>query len=264
MNQTSPTTPSGRRRRLAAFAVGSSALMAAATVLAASPVLASGGGPLATPGSATYRVTLVNLTHGQPFSPPVAATHRKTMHMFQVGGLASDQLAAIAQGGDELAMFNLFSGDAHVTDVVDVARPLTPSGTQVGSFTDTVSFEIDARPGDRLSLSTMLICTNDGFLGLDAVKLPDAGSATHLLAGYDAGRERNTQVSQDLVDPCSGLNPSMPLPGDPDGNIDTGAVLTIPAQTIRLHPGIIAGVGELTPGFHGWVNPVARVVVTRL
>ncbi len=37
------------------------------------------------PKLATYRVTLTNLTHGQPFSPPVAATHKASLHMFRVG-----------------------------------------------------------------------------------------------------------------------------------------------------------------------------------
>src|SRR5262249_23293053 len=45
----------------------------------------------------TYQVTLTNLTAGQPFSPPVAATHRPGVHMFQIGQLATDELAAIAQ-----------------------------------------------------------------------------------------------------------------------------------------------------------------------
>src|SRR6266849_4440540 len=57
-----------------------------------------------------YRVTLTNLTGGQPFSPPVAATHRPGLHMFQVGHLATDQLAAIAQDGNESPMFSLFNG----------------------------------------------------------------------------------------------------------------------------------------------------------
>jgi hypothetical protein len=211
----------------------------------------------------TYRVTLKNLTSGQPFSPPVAATHRRSMRMFKVGGFASDELAAIAQGGDEMPMFNLFNGSPKVTQAVDVARPLTPKGKVVGSFTDTVSFEIRARENDRLSLATMLICTNDGFLGLDAVRLPDDDSRTFLLNGYDAGRENNTEISPHLVDPCSALGPT-PLPGDPDGNLDSGAgVTTSPPDRIRHHPGI-QGSGELSVAQHGWTDPVAEVTVELL
>src|SRR5712691_9702343 len=93
---------------------------------------------LADSPAGTYRVTLVNLTHGQPFSPPVAATHQKSIRMFQVGELASNELAAIAQDGAEAPMAALFRGSDKVTGVVDVGRPLTPAGTVVGEFTDTV------------------------------------------------------------------------------------------------------------------------------
>jgi hypothetical protein len=64
-----------------------------------------------------------------------------------------------------------------------------------------------ANPGDRLSLATMLICTNDGFTGLDRAKLPIGGSEVFWTNGYDAGTENNTELSQDIVDACSALGP---------------------------------------------------------
>lgn len=231
--------------------------LAAAGFMAVAELAAS------TPAPRTYRVTLVNLTSGQPFSPPVAATHAKAIRMFEVGELASDELAAIAQGGDQGPMFRRFSTSDKVTQAVDAGRPVTRSGTTVGEFTDTVTFEIAAAPGDRLSLATMLICTNDGFLGLDAVTLPKSGSRTLLVAGYDAGREENTERSDDLVDPCSALGP-VPLRGDPNGNRDSGpGVTTSPAVPIAHHAGI-AGAADLSVALHGWTDPVARVTVERI
>ncbi len=208
-----------------------------------------------------YRVTLQNLTTGQPFSPPVAATHRPRLHMFQVGHLATDQLAAVAQDGNEAPMVTLLNSSRDVTQTVDVGRPLTPRGRTVGSFTDTATFDIAAHAGDQFSLATMLICTNDGFLGLDAVQLPSHGMRTFDLVGWDAGRENNTEMSEHIVDPCSALGP-MPLSGDPNGNRDA-EVATVPPGPIHLHPGI-AGSGDLSPAMHGWSNPVARVTIARL
>lgn len=208
-----------------------------------------------------YRVTLQNLTTGQPFSPPVAATHRPRLHMFQVGNLATDQLAAIAQDGNEAPMVTLLNTSGDVTQTVDVGRPLTTRGRTVGSFTDSVTFDITAHAGDRFSLATMLICTNDGFLGLDGVRLPSHGMQTFELVGWDAGRENNTEQSEDIVDPCSALGP-VPLSGDPNGNRDT-QVATVPPEAIHLHPGI-AGSGDLSRAMHGWSNPVARVTIERL
>lgn len=208
----------------------------------------------------TYKVTIMNLTKGQPFSPPVAATHRDGLHMFQVGQMATDQLAATAQDGNPVPLYKLvnsarFDNSAMVTQAVNLGRPLTPMGTQKvikgNTVTDSASFVINASPGDTFSLATMLICTNDGFLGLDSVALPTQGSMTYELKGYDASREQNTELSKDIVDPCSALGP-VKLAGDPNGNID-GPVATSPAQPIALHPGIK---GAVTSRWLSIVGPI--------
>jgi len=188
--------------RRTVIAAASAALGAAAIAV---PSTASADQP------ATFRVTLTNLTDGQPFSPPAVATHRPGLRIFGVGEPASDEIAAIAQDGNEASLVSTLDADPRVTQVVDVGRPLTPSGVAVGDFTDSVTVEITARPGDRLSLATMLICTNDGFLGLSGAALPGAGTVSYVLNGYDAGREDNSQQSEDIVDPCSLLGPP-PLP----------------------------------------------------
>jgi hypothetical protein len=238
-------------------------LVAAIGLVCVAALMAVTTGYGGTPDLSRYRVTLVNLTSSQPFSPPVAATHQKAIRMFEVGELASDELAAIAQAGDEGPMFRRFSASDKVTQAVDIGRPVTGSGHPVGGFTDTVTFEISAAPGDRFSIATMLICTNDGFLGLDAVKLPKHGSQEFLLAGYDAGREENTERSEDLVDPCSELGPA-PLRGDPNGNRDSGpGITTSPAQVIGHHPGVSGG-ADLSVALHSWADPVARVTIERI
>ncbi len=238
-------------------------VLSAALVLVAVLGLATTGSAASAGGAPlrTYKVTLENLTDGQPFSPGVAATHRPSIHVFEVGEAASPGIEAIAEDGNETTAVNALNASSHVTDVFDLNHPLTPSGTVVGSFTDSVSFEIAARPGDRLSLATMLICTNDGFTGLDGARLPQHGSRTFFLNGYDAGTENNTEKSADIVDACSALGP-VSLAGDPNGN-QNAAVDTSPHGPIHHHPGILGG-GDLTPGEHDWTNPVAKVTVERV
>ncbi len=215
----------------------------------------------------TYEITLQNLTNGQPFSPPVAVTHSADVRMFNVGGQASDALAAIAQDGDPMPMVELLNDiDSGVTDVVNVGHPLTPSGATAtvegNEVTDSATFTITAAPGDFLSLSTMLICTNDGFVGLDSAALPGVGEEqVFALGGYDAGREENTEVSADLVDPCSALGP-VTLTGDPNGNLNDGDIATDPAQPIAAHPGISGG-ADLSVDAHGWVE-VATITIRRM
>jgi len=212
-------------------------------------------------GLRTYRVTIENETHGQPFSPGVAVTHRRSARLFHVGDAASPGIEAIAEDGNQGPAVTAEIGAQGITDAVDINRPITPEDTTVGSFTDELAFEIKARPRDRLSLAVMLICTNDGFTGLDGVRLPKEGSVTYHAAGYDAGTEDNTERSADIVDPCSALGPA-PLAGDPNGNEDA-AVDTSPHGPIHHHPGI-AGGADLSSAMHGWTNPVAEISIERI
>lgn len=89
----------------------------------------------------------------------------------------------------------------------------------------------------------MLICTNDGFIGLDRAELP-ASSETFTLRGYDAGSEENTEMSVDIVDGSSDLGP-VALDGDPNVSVDSGAV------------------GHLLAA-HDWDEPAARLPVVKI
>lgn len=209
-----------------------------------------------------YRVTVVNATGGQPFSPPVVATHNKKLDVFLDGRRATPELASIAQAGDGSSAVAAFESQLGMmaTDVVDVGQPLTPTGVVDGPFPNTVTFDIAATDGDRLSLATMLICTNDGVTGLDAVKLPRSGSSVLPLQAYDAGVERNTEDSAHIPDACSALGPEM-LAGDNNGNDDGPMVAT--NKRVKRHKGIHGG-SSLTSA-HNWSKgPVGVVTVTRL
>ena len=207
-----------------------------------------------------YRLTIQNLAMGQPLSPPIVATHKEGVRLFKVGKAASSELEAIARDGNEIPMFDLLTNSRHVFEVVDIGMPLTPNGSTVGTFGDSVTFEIQGRDGDRLSLASMLICSNDGFAGLDRAKLPKKGSSVFILHGFDAGVEDNTEMSTDIVDACSDLGPEI-LGGDPNGNVN-GAVDTVPRGMIAGHGGVL-GVGDLGPD-HQIPAGVAKVTITRV
>jgi hypothetical protein len=209
---------------------------------------------------AMYQVTIQNFTEGQPLSPPVAATHSANISLFARGSQASPELEAIAEDGDPSPLFNLLEGSEDVTEAVNIGTPLTTLGSTAGRFSDAVTFDIMSSAGDKFSLAAMLICTNDGFTGLNSVEPPEDGSAVFWLNAYDAGTEDNTEASADLVDPCTDLGP-VALNGDPNGNVDDG-VDTDPRTAVALHMGIV-GNGDLTAGDHGWGLPVAKVTITR-
>ena len=72
----------------------------------------------------------------------------------------------------------------------------------------SVTVSLSADPGSNfVSFASMLICTNDGFTGVDGAKLPKRmGEEIEIYAGaYDAGTEINTENFADLVPPCQDL-----------------------------------------------------------
>lgn len=210
----------------------------------------------AAPPERTYEVTVSAVSFGQPLSPPVIATHRPGLALFDVAEQASDAIIAIAEDGNAAPAADALDGSPLVTDVI-VSAPIAPTGT-----TTTVpmsrTVELTARPGDRLSVAGMLICTNDGFTGVDRLRLPRAGERTVYLGTYDAGSEENTEESIDIVDPCSALGPVV-LDGDLNGNNNAGIDTFEP---IAPHPGVDGAIGDLLPA-HDW-DEAAKLTVRRV
>jgi hypothetical protein len=233
--------------------------IAALTVGAFAPAaLAAAPGERTGPRLRTYEVTIDNLTDGQWLTPALAATHRRATDVFDVGGAASFGVKEIAENGNLMPLQTALSADRHVSDVVVAA---SPSGPPPIAPATAVTFQITAEPGAQvLSWVSMLICTNDGFTGLDSVRLPRAlgGTVTVDTAAYDAGTERNTEDFDDLVPPCAPLTGfgSQGGTGSSDPTLAEGGV-------IRHHPGI-DGDADLVPAVHGWSGPVASVEITRI
>ncbi len=229
-------------------------LLTALTILSATILVLGVGSLHAQP--ADYRVTIQNLTQGQPLSPAVGATHSDEISMFVIGELASLELEAIAEDGNQGLMFNRFQGllGDTVTSVFGQPPgmpPLAPNG-------NALTRPVMAMPDDVFSLATMLICTNDGFTGLDRVTLPMEGAKVFLLNGYDAGTEKNTEKSKDIVVPCGILGP-VPMIGGKNKNKGPDTKPHIP---IGAHP-VITGKKDLTDA-HRWVGPIAKVTITKV
>jgi hypothetical protein len=233
------------------------AVAAAAVALAAAPAADA-------KRAETFEVTFTDLTGGQPLTPAVAATHRGRNEIFRVGREASFGLKEIAENGNNAPLLARLSSDPDVSDVVEApGGPLVPAGSPGDAmFGQSTTFSIQAERGARfLSLAAMLICTNDGFTGVNALKLPSkvGDGVTVETAGYDAGTELNTEDFADIVPPCQGLI------GVSSGEAGTASSNPALAEggVISHHAGIL-GSSDLVPAVHGWdVNaPVARITVT--
>jgi len=211
-----------------------------------------------------YEVTITNLTSGQPLTPPVVATHRRSLEVFEVGEDASFEVKEIAENGNNGPLLSALGSNKRVYEVLQAGMgPLVPAGAPGGAlFPDSVTFTISAEDGAKyLSFVAMLVCTNDGFTGVDGMRLPKkvGQSVITYTAGYDAGTEVNTEDFADIVPPCQGLI------GVSSG--EPGAGASDPAlaedEDIMHHPGIQGG-ADLVPGVHGWADPVAKIVITRI
>lgn len=224
---------------------------------------------LAVPASAAswrppvYEITIKNLTDGQAMTPPVVALHSGLADVFEVGAPASVGIQQIAENGNNTPLLAALSAARGVRVVTQAGNgDLVPAGRPgAAMFPDEVTITVEGALFARhLSVATMLICTNDGFTGVDSLRLPiRVGESIAVeTAGYDAGTEINTEDFADIVPPCQRLiGPS---------SDDAGTAMSNPAlaegAVISHHPGI-AGADDLIPEVHGWTDPVAEVTVTR-
>lgn len=232
-------------------------LMMATLVAALAPLAAQ---------AAELEVSVTNLTGGIHFTPLLVAAHPAATHLFHTGEAASAALRAMAEGGD-------ISGLESAVVTAGGQAIGNPAGGLLAPAHSTSPTSITTVAGNtRLSLTAMLLPTNDGFVGLDGWEIPTApGTYTVYLNAYDAGTEANTE----LMNPGAGGAPGVAgIPGDPSGKAGTGGTGVVPASpndgepnVVHVHRGVLGdmdaagGASDLDSRTHRWLNPVARVTV---
>ena len=224
-------------------------------------LLISGGLIASTPLLAQdLSVEITNLTNATFFTPLLVAAHNHHTDLFEVGTGASYNLQAMAEGGDISGLIEEVE-QAGGEYVANPAAGLLAPGQSTQAMLET-----DRHSTSLLSIVAMLLPTNDGFVGLDALKIPSRrGTYTVYLNAYDAGTEANDEIL------TGGGAPNTPgIPADPGGNAGTGAIADVGPdfnQTVHIHRGILGdtdllgGTSDLDSRVHRWQNPVARVVL---
>lgn len=139
------------------------------------------------PGS--FQITFTNLTQNQPMTPPVVALHDPSVHLFQVGEVASNAVQLIAEMGNNAPLVEFAVGNPEVVSAAGVAGDAPFGAGQ--SVTLNLTTE---QSGQVFSAVNMIICTNDGISGADSIALPAGNEPVVIMARpYDAG----TRVNQD-------------------------------------------------------------------
>ncbi len=216
--------------------------------------------------AADIEVTVTNLTGGIHFTPLLVAAHPAGTHLFQAGAAASTALQAMAEGGDIAGL----EAEVGTAGGQFVANPA--GGILAPASTSGVAALSTAAANTHLSVTAMLLPTNDGFVGLDAWEIPaEPGTYTLMLNAYDAGTEANTE----LMNPGAGGAPGVAgIPGDPSGRAGSGGSGVVAASPNDAEPNVVhvhrgqlgdtdpsGGLSDLDSRSHRWLNPVARVTV---
>jgi hypothetical protein len=197
--------------------------------------------------TAQYEVTITNVSPGQTLTPQLLVSHPPDIRLFRLGQPASEELEILAEGGDTQPLTDAVDGVA--TDAVTIDGLLGPG--------ESVSMMIEGIPGsDRLSMAAMLIPTNDTFVALNGVPLPESGGVGRTLTAYDAGTEENDQSCANIPGPrCGG-----------EGYNDEGGegFVHVGSGFHSLGDTDDDGAEVLGPVPYDWGNFVARVTVRRL
>jgi hypothetical protein len=210
--------------------------------------------------AAEFTVTVKNLTNGIYFTPLLITAHDGNTHLFETGSPASPALQAMAEGGDFSKLLAMVGGEDRDTK----ANPA--GGLAPGAIVSNVYFNTNRTRNRYLSLTAMLLPTNDGFVGLDALRIPSIpGTYRYYLVGYDAGTEANDERI------TGGGAPGVPgIPGAPGGDAGTGGsgVSGVDAnKTVHTHRGVVGdtdsagGISDLDSTIHRWLNPVAELII---
>jgi hypothetical protein len=223
-----------KRLVLSAITIG---LLMTAGALIGEPVFAEDEGGKA------YEVTVTNLTRGQTFTPILVASHKKGVSLFTLGDPASEELAALAEGGDTDPLTTLLLAMPEVKDVDSSGGLLEPG--------ESVTVIVETRGKfNRISVASMLIPTNDGFFALNGIKGPKGKKIFMLFSpAYDAGSEPNDELCASIPGPVC---------GGEGGSPSTGG-----EGYVHIHTGI-HGIGDIEASERDWRNPVAKITIRRV
>jgi hypothetical protein len=212
------------------------------------------------------------------------ATHNQNFSLFTLGQPARRELALLSQTGRPFALRDSLAGNKDVgafTVPASFPPPNGPSGIVLcpgESLTVTVS-----APGNHkyLSLAGMIFPTNDGFVAVNGVPLPDGNNVLEVYSpAYDSGSEENDEACPNIPSlifagfpfPAKNLATGTACPNglgtdnDVNSSLDPASPDNNPFRaegSVHIHPGI-KGVGDLDPNVWNWENPVAKITISKV
>lgn len=194
----------------------------------------------------TYKVSLKNLTLAQPLAPAgiIVQNSSTSFKAFEIGETASVGLETLAEGGNPQILLD-------EADNVDVLYTNILNGPTTPGSSNELTFTVD-NEDLRLSIASMLIKTNDAFVGIKDIDLNFTGTKTFSLNVYDSGTELNDELATTLP----GL-----------GGEGFNSLRSDSNDFVTAHTGVVtADDGLSTSGLsftHRWNNPAAVLTIER-
>lgn len=218
--------------------------------------------------SAVYTVQITNLTYSQPFAPAAVILHESGFHSFNEGEPASMGIEIMAEGGDPSMVITEAMDSTDFLDAQNSGGILGPRS--MGAELTLVVPELDA-DDLRLTVTTMLVNTNDAFTGLNAANVSNMAVGdikTFMTVTWDAGTEANTETAATMPGPAA----SAAGGGGEAAGYDV--VRDDLADAVRLHQGVVTSANADDPSREGLSTsvlteahrfdfPTSRVVITR-
>jgi len=171
------------------------------------------------------------------------AAHKPSVGLFELGAAPSDELAALAEGGDTAPLKAVLDGLSKQVFATAQTEGLLEAGK-------SVEIEITASASARfISMASMILPTNDAMMALDTVALPTWGYRRYYASGYDAGSESNDELCASIPGPtCGGDGAFTEVNGEGFVHISSG----------------IQGIGDIDAAKYDWNNPVAVITIERM
>lgn len=193
-----------------------------------------------------YQVTVMNLTNAQPLSPVAVVLHQ-TGEVWQIGQMASEALEIMAESGDNSGILG--------ADFVIAGE--TNGGIVMPGAQAQIMLSTTDENAQKLSLTTMLVNTNDAFSGLNAIDVSQLAVGEMLMLRahiYDAGTEANSEMPGTI-------------PGPADGGEGFNAARD-DVDFVAMHPGVVSHDDGLSAsvltGEHKFDNPGIAVRIMRM
>ena len=218
-------------------------LFPAALVLALALAFQLPSGSSEVHAESALNLTVRNVTGGQPLTPPIAVVLEPGTSILPQSSEELDGLEELAEAGQQEALAASLAAISGVKEVVSFDPPPILPGEE-----HTVSITA-AEPGDRVSVITMLACTNDA-IAYGNVVVPEDGNLPAMSSGrvLDAGTEANDETEATVA--CFGQE------GGGVSNLDEADGEGVIAD----HPGI-TGDADLSSQ-HAWQGPAMELVLT--